>query len=516
MNGHRLIHALLWLQLLACGDPNQRLREGFDLLPAAGLRQHLVFADREHHEGFALDLSSDNPRARLERFDLPKNPQLLLPRNAHDELLILCEGQRGSTKEDAATATLAVLTADLDLRAYELGNPFDALRQSEDGRFVLAFKQGATDRLLDNLNEVAIVDLERTPADTQAVTVRTLRSFGDVPQDAVFSPPMRIAGRERRLAVVLSERNVTLIDLGHLGERSRRETTVQLSSEAGVAIKPSQVAFATDDPVLYIRADGSDEVYVFRLAEQQDNAGGNDFRPSINQLAVGTSPRDMALYEANEGPRLLVVAGDSREAVVVEPGTSRATSVPLERAAEHILLYETGGDPRPRTHALLYKPGTTFVSFLGLDDVEERTTRNLDVLQLDLSISRLIPLLDQGVALLIHDTRGVSLLDLASQTVSPISASEVLTDALFETAAQRLWVAPENQPWLGFVDVRTGQTGEVLLDEEIMQVVPLFAIGKLVALHRSDVGHVTVLPTDDPRRQAARSVEGFWLAEVLR
>jgi len=501
------------------GDYSQSLELHSD---AVGLGSSLVMVGATSKKAFLLDLRELGKLPEV--VELPSDPALVVKRNkaddeAPEEALVLCRGQRGTAEEDPQPSVLRVIEADGGARSYTLGSPFDALAQSDDGKYVLAYRTSTGDRLLENPNEIAIVDLDAAEDDDDAVHTRTLRSFGDAPSKIVFSPEMSILNEQRRLAVVLSTRNVTLIDLAHL---DREETTVQLSQQIGSAVSPTQVLFSTVDPVLYVRGTTADDLFAFDLTERpggiEDEDGGlhNDFRPTINQLGVGARPSDMALYGTGDDARLITVTDGGGFLVVVSTGTGQSTSVQLDVSAQGLLVFDA---PSPRDdtvqpRALLYQLGTTTVTFADLADIEERGTRNLDTLTLDQSIERLIPMLSETAVLAMHD-EGVSLIDLASRTVSPISSNVGLSDAMFDQAGRRFWVAPPNQPWVGMLDLETGAPRETLLDANIEVAVPLFEEGLLAIVHPSDIGHVTVIDIDRPDRENARSTRGFLLATAL-
>jgi hypothetical protein len=502
----------------ACGEREGDFDQSLVLKSnAVGIGQSLVMMTDSSAKAIVLDLAKldDVPKV----IDLPSNPALLEKRNEADEALVLCLGTRGTAAEDAEPSVLGVITPGAALRQYTLGSPFDALQQSDDGRYALAYRTSTSDRLLENPNEIAIVDLDAEEDDDDAVHRRTLRSFGDAPSKIIFSPTMNILGEERRLAVVLSTRNVTLIDLAHL---DREETTVQLSQEAGSAVSPVQVLFSETDPVLYVRGSTADDLYAFDLTARpggvEDDEGDqhNDFRPTINQLGVGVRPSDMALYDASDDARLLTLTDAGSSLTVVDTSTGQSTSIPLDDRAQSLLVFRA---PSPRDdtvapRALLYNLESTRVTFADLADIEERGTRNLDVLTLEQPVRRLIPMLPESLALAIHND-GVSLIDLASRTVSPISSNRQLDDALFDDTGRRFWVGPADQPWIGMLDLETGTPSEVLLDADIAQLVPLFDAGLMAIIHPNHVGHVTVLDLDAPDRQNARSVRGFVLAAAL-
>jgi hypothetical protein len=520
--GGAMSMAIAALCALGCGGRAEEIEQPVTWLEQSlALGDKLVLITRENPRAFLIDVSElETQEAQI--VELPEEPLAAWKRNGANEALVLCQGRRASADQDAEPAVLAVVESDGDVRRYPIGgDPFDSLTQSEDGRYAFLFKKEGADRLLGNPNEVAIVDLDEPDADL-AVEQRTLRSFGDSPQAVVFSPTMNIVGQDRRLAVVLSQANVTLIDLDHL---DRVETTVQLSSPGGGAVAPAQVLFNPDAPEIYVRGSGSDDVFVFNLAERppsdevEEGGEHNDFRPFIDQLGIGGRPSDMVLYAAGaDGARLLVLANGS-QAAVVTAGTSQVTSVELPEEASRALLFE-GASPRDREmaqRALLYREGGAEVTFLDLEDLEARGSRNLEVLPLDRPIVRLIPMPnpEEQRVLIIHGDDGVSLVDLEGRTISPLTSSAQLTDALFDATRSQLWVGPSGQPFVGLLELDTGETPEVLLDEDVDRLVPMFDAGHMVVLHRSAVGHLTVLDAERPTRESARSLRGFVVADLL-
>src|SRR5205823_2814044 len=140
----------------------------------------LVFVDK-NDRAFLLDVSGKELSPEAKVVALPHAPTLALRRNGtgRGEALVVTSGRRASSKQAAEPAVLAAIAHHGALRLYTLGSPFDRIEQSEDGRFALLFKHDNADRLLDNPNEIAIVDLDKAPKDTGAVTKRTLRSFAD-------------------------------------------------------------------------------------------------------------------------------------------------------------------------------------------------------------------------------------------------------------------------------------------------------------------------------------------------
>jgi hypothetical protein len=459
------------------------------------------------------------------------DPVLVQARNdgatPRGEALVLSRGARGDLGVDPEPGSLTAIPSAGAARRYALGSPFNALSQTDDGRYAMAYfrPQSASGRLLYNPNEVAVVDLDAPPSGTNP-TPRTVRSFGGVPNSVVFSPGIEIGGVSRRFAVVLSDAYVTLLDLDH---PARPEVTVRLTlPEDPRAIRPEQVLFDVEEATIYLRAAASNDVYVLKLnAVSTTDAAQNDYRPTINQLAAGRSPADLALIGEAGMRRLLVVSPGSRDARVIDARANTVTTVPLDAAANRILLF-TGAspsNPAARAQALLYAVDgvTQAVSFLELTDIDARRAQNVETLNLGRGVQSALPLLDRGVVMLGHQTSAglgqLSLLDLARRTAAPIFAEVSLSGAQFDSDRRSLWIAPRGSNRLGFIDLQTFRPGEVRLDGAITDVIPLRgdAMGRsrVAAVHPSAAGWVTLLDARDPRRETARSTRGFLLTDIL-
>jgi hypothetical protein len=508
--------AVLCLGALACGDQSNDATTAVhtDSLPIA-LDEQLLFVEGPTERAHLLDVQMPKPAAATTRVVLPAGAAVSQRRTAHDEGLILCAGQRGSTTVEAESAALVAVDAAGDSRTYTLGTtPFNTLTQSDDGRFAVLYRSGQGDgRTLNNPNELVVVDLDKKPSEDGAVTRKTPDGLGHTLSRVIVSPTLPIAGEDRRLLVVLSAAEVTLFDLNHL---DRRATIVQLDETR--LINPTQVVFGAPNPTLYVRADNSDNIFMFRFEAHANDAEGNDFRPTINPISGGLGPRDIALFGDATEQRLLVVAENSSQALVIDPSSSKTVALKLSAAAQHILLFQASSpiDPQTRNRAVLYSDKNTQLTFIDLDGLSDSPEDSLESVQLTNTIASVIPLLDQGEVIMLHAS-GVTLLSLAERTLTPISASGPLSGAVFEPTRERLWVGQSGQPWIGTLDVTTGKTNEILLDANIQAIVPMFKANRLAVMHTSEIGYVTLidLDTDTPSRENAVSVRGFFISGSL-
>lgn len=493
---------LLWGSL-GCDDLPPLPSQQIELSPQA-LDDHAVWIDQQNDQALYLDVTATRPEPVLEAVAIEPGPISLTRRNEHDELLLLSLGaSRGSG------SVLTLLNESGVARRVELGTRFDTLIQSDDGRFVFARVRGGTDDVLFNPNEVAIVDLDQTGSD--AVTQRTLRSTGAGAQQVIFSPIMRIAGEDRRLAVVLSSSQAALLDLNY---PERPEFTVELTQNADVGL--NQVRFSADEQKIYLLGSNSNDIYVITLLPADANRE-NDFEPSLNTLGIGARPTDMTLYGAGSASRLLAVGG--ADALVIEAGSNRITRIPLGISAQRLHLFSSTApfDSAVEERALIYGVGDQVVAFLDLEQVEERTTRNVETLNLGAPIASL-RVLGETLVLVLHQNRGLSLLDLEERTVSPITATVDTSSTLPSLDLNRLWVGASGSQVLAYLDLEDFHPSQVELGAPIEQVL-LFTRGKskrVLVVHPSSLGRVTILDAERPERvEDAVMLEGFFAEGVL-
>ncbi|MDB4931539.1 MAG: hypothetical protein JWM10_4023 [Myxococcaceae bacterium] len=512
----------LAVALAACADRDPRYARSMESLAPVAAGSALVYVQPALARATVVDLTQETPTVR--QVAVGADPVVVSARVAHDEALVLSRGERGSQGVAPAPATLSAITANGAARRWTLGSPFNAVAQDAAGRYAITYynNSASAGRLLFNPNEVAVVDLDR-PSGAANPVIRTVRSFGGVPNGVVFSPTMTVAGEPRTLAVVLSDAYVTLLDLNH---PERSEVTVRLTlPEDARAVAPAQVVFDTDNATMYLRADQSNDLYVLRLVTvTPENATANDFRPALNQLAAGVRPADLALFGEANARKLLVVSPGSRDARVIDTVANTTTVVPLDAVANRVLLFN-GPSPRspaPALRALLYATAgvASAVSFVELTDIESRRSQNVETLQLGRITNQALALPERGVVMFGHPTSAMgslSLLDLGRRTAAPIFSEAALENARFDDDRQALWVAPQSGQRLGFIELTNFRPGEIRLDAPIVDVIPV-ARGmarRVVALHDAPDGWITVVDGTDVTRERSRSLRGFLLTGLL-
>lgn len=490
----------------SCGDEQPRDRVETFGSPAA-LDEHVVWLDTANDEALLLNVARNDVTPEVTSYPAPENPVVLQRRNGHNELLLLARG------EGSGDGVLCLLGPNKVTKTFQLGSRFDSVTQSEDGRYAFARfspNNEDADSLLFNPNEVAIVDLDAD--EDEAVTLRSLRGFGRVPLGVEFSPEMDVAGQTRRLVVVLFDSHVSILDLSHL---DRPEYTVELSQESSIGL--SQVRFSPEERKIYLTGSNSSDVFVLTLLPSGDNRT-NDFEPSLNQLGAGARPLDMAIYEQGGNRRLLAVSGNA--ALVIESGSNRVTTVQLPATASKVLLYKGPApfDDAEEQRALLYSQGSGQLMFLDLDQVEDRTTRNLETLPISGGLTSLTPL-QNNIVLLIR-SNGLGMLNLNGRSASELSSAVNLSQAIPSPELSRLWIRPEGRSALAYLDYSEDQStpGQVSLDAPIEQML-LFTQAKtprVVLTHSKVGGSVTILDALDPSDVTkAVTLNGFFYANVF-
>jgi hypothetical protein len=529
----RLPLVTLALLAAACDSWGPAYQQAWSVLPPVALDGRVAFVETTNARAFILDPADLSARPRIEA--LPASPVVAVRRSGHDDLIVLSRGERGGVGVAPEGAALTVLSADPARPpvSVALASRFARIDQSADGRFVLA-SFGDTPpagEALFNPNELAVIDLGATnPASKTVATARTLRSYGTVPAAVTFSPPMKLAGGPRTLAVIFAENFVTRLDVEH---PTRPEITIGLTlpPDDRRTLRPAQVVFDPDDPALYLRATGANDIYALRLVAVPDaerTADGNDFRPALSLLAAGTGPADMALYDSSDGRRLLVVSPGSTDASVIDAHTSRSTRIPLDAPANRILLFDAAapGDVTIRPHALLIGPGlsASAISFLDLDQLEVQRARNLDSRPMGAAAAQAFFFRERGQALVLHRPQagapGLSVIDLSRRTVAPIFAETAPTQVtLGPAASDKVWIGSAESERLGFVSLASLSPGEVRLDDPVAAVLPVphpsDGRPRVVVVHPSTAGSLTVLDADHPDRASARTVAGFLLTDLL-
>jgi len=499
------------------------------------LENHLVFIDQEENTAYLLEAVRSNPSPKPLRVQLPPNPIQAMQRKGsdNDELLLLCMGQEESEEEDRVPPTLVVLNGKGIDRSYELTARFTGLISSADGRYAFLFFMNPNPQTLDEVdslvsfsnqfdplisftNQVAFIDLNQDPKAGQNPVLPRLNSDDDsIPSSVAFSQKFAIGDKTHRLAVVLFDAQISILDLDYLKER--RATSIPLEG-----VTPEQILFGEEDSKIYVRGSSSSEIYVVLLTPNPNNTDteGNDFSASLNILGAGQQPTDMALYQDNGKTKLLAISAGGKKAVVLDTSSGKRSEIPFTIQANRILMYKAKAphDDYVEKRALLYQENEngTAIAFLDIEGLEERLERNLESVQLNNSYNSTTILKENHLLMLTDNQSSLSLLNLPERTVSP-AVTPNIREIIPDLQSNKLWLTPDYQKKIGFLDLKTMEPGEVRLDAEVTRIIPLTS-GKnkrIAILHPGTVGYLTLLDAVAPSRDTAVSLQGYFISNIL-
>jgi hypothetical protein len=528
-----LLPLLLVLPLACNDDPQSGGYSNRGAMPIVALDESVAYVDGT--SGLVFLLNPADPALKPRLLPTGKSPVAAEKRKgANNQLLVLTHGAPGSLSSQSEPARLVLIDpASKDPVTIELPGRYDQLAQSDDGAFAIlhysATSSGAGGSMLYNPNDLAVVKFA-----SNTVKSRPIRSLGSVPGQVYFSPPgSTLFGLQRNLAVVLAENYVTILDLDR---DDRTEITVPLVPDGKRTVEPVQVLFDTAGPAIYIRADGSNDIFQISLiqgapVDQNANGASNDFHVSLSLLGAGSALSDMVMFGTGDSTRLLVTAPDARQIVILDPTTGSATSVATGTRVNRILLFN-GPSPKSsqsQERVLLVGVGTgeTSVVFADLKGIETAQGLALESWSIPDPIVDVTPL-PGNTALLTQANYGsaaISIVNLADRTIEPIGSSGTLDNVTIETAApSRLWGTDGSNrlEYLDLVNHSQGRlySGEVIVDRTIANILPLAKKStdgkRYLVLEMADpmnVGYVTVLDADQPDRKGARSAYGFLLTD---
>lgn len=477
--------------------------------PPSALEGSLLYVDEQQSQALLVDVS-DGHTTRLQLQD-GLSEVLLRPVDGESTQAVLLSTGRAPDEDNAQAVDAHVTLLDHTglVAEYPLSGRATSLQLSGDGQY--AFVHGSTGTVSVG-NRVSIVDLSAAPSEDnpRALQIRSLQN--EQPLGAVFSPPMDIAGGQRRLLTVLSRNHVNVLDLSHL---EREEITVPLTLPGDAQERiPQQVLFEGRN--LYVRSSGGNSVTVLQLNDSEAGTA-QDFGISVVELSTSTVPTSITLLQTLDGPRLLALSG--RFADVMDPTTGSTTSVPLADPYQDLVRFEgtSPSDPETRARALLWGDGANSVTFVDLENVDARLERSLEVVQLGRRVDQVLPLLARGRVALVHASDAqLSVVELADRTVTPVNAQQGLNSALLDGARERLWLLNPGIKRLGHLGLGEFDTGEVLLDANPTGLFVVDGAEPVIAVtHRGEAGYVTLLNPAEPSRATARSLRGFFWDGLL-
>jgi hypothetical protein len=447
-------------------------------------------------------------------------------------LFVLSVGDLPRKSDKDERPSLTVLTRklgspDVAERHVPLATPVSGIAIDPLGKWAALYAGGAARAaFVENPNEIVLVDLQ-----SQDLPVaRTIRSFGGKPQRLTFTPVLALPGGPRRLLVIETEQDVTLLDLDHAKDvPPRPEITVRLTNgDSSRALTPGGVAVDDGDPArnddarIGIRIANDPNVVTLTLAppSQDEVPGPNDFKPRINLTDVGGPASDIAFVRTDGGLRLAALVPSKSTAVLIEPETSITTTVQLSDPFGRIsLITNVVGTSGAGTDVALLYPGdtqkTNGVAFWSLGKTAGQPYRSVEVLSISTPLTRVISVPEPHPELKILESSGNAfyVLDLRTRTASPLDTMGAATLEVSQDG-QRLWAFQKNGMNLAGITLDTIHPVPLTLDRPIEAVFDVTRDdgGKsLVAIHERGAIGATVFDALAPDTATARGFSALLL-----
>lgn len=508
--------AALSLPTAGCGSRDHHwdtpiVESTYATAKTVGLAGSVAIVDDLEHRVLLL---APRLEQQLDRLAVPvgKKVQSALPSTDLSRLFVLSAGDvpRRSEKDERASLTViegagAKLGA---ARRYELAAPKSGVAIDPLGKWVALYASG-TEAFVENPNEIVLVDLESPPGPDNPVTT-TLRSFGGKPQKVSFSPKLTLPEGPRRLLVVQTEQDVSILDLDHARSGPRPEVTVRLSGGTTTkTIQPAQVVFddgdaaRSDDARIGIRLANDANVVTLELAKRTSVAGENDFSPKINLTDVGGIASDIAFVRTDGGLRLAALVPSLSAAVLVETETSLTTKVGLPAGYGRMsLITSVVGGGAPTDVALLWSGSSGGVAFWQLGKTSGTPYRSVEVVSLPGSVTAVqdLPAPRADLKVLSTGSSAFYVLDLSSRTAAPLLTQSSAT-IVASPDGSRMWAYSQGGTKLSAVSLPRLHPVQLVIDRPIAsahEVARPDGGRALVALHSQGAWGATVFDADAP------------------
>ncbi len=384
-----------------------------------GLINGVALVDDADHRVVFVTAQADQ-RLATQSLPIGHNVLHVSPSTDGKRLFVLAKGDwpRQTVKDEFPSLTvLDASTYTMTSTTYPMTVPLENLALDPFGddnhEWAVAYAGSmSTTSFVQNPNQFVLFDLTKGPSQAKTTpnpVLRTIQSFGGTPQQIIFTPELMLPMGQRRLLLIESTVDLTMLDLDHAFDQPvRPEITVQLTSGADATqVTPAGVAVdgrdANDpnDARIALWAVNNTNVFSILLGPAPANAGGNapanDFAPSINLTDVGGVPSALTFVKtggdpaaANPSTPLLRVAAlvpSRSNAVLVDPDKSVTTTIDLPAAFSSFSLVpdvasETAGT-KPADIALLWNAGSNAASGIALwtlGDSVGQPYRSVDVL----------------------------------------------------------------------------------------------------------------------------------------
>lgn len=523
--------SLAALSLAGCGDRAAIWDAPLKTIPlAVGLDAGVALVDDGAHRVLMLVGEADQT---LRRESIPIGHGVLRADASPDRLrlFVVSSGDQPRRSERDERPSISVIdgaATALRARRFTLPSPLSGLSIDPHGRWAaLAAGTAGKAAFVENPNELVLLDLDAEAGPTNPVT-RSLRSFGGRPQRLTFTPELTLPGGARRLLVVETEQDLSIVDLDHARDAEPRpEITVRLTggstakvvTPAGVVVDDGDPARKDDARVGVRLANDTNVVTVTLAAVPQGSAPPNDFVAKVNLTDLGGLATDIAFVRTDGGRRLAALVPSRQSAVLVDPETSITTEIALPYAFTKMSLVtdvvagEAGTDV-----ALLWgaSQSGSGVAFWSLGKTAGQPYRSVEVLAVGGAVTTVTSVPDPHPELKVLQTSagaGFYVLDLGSRTLAPLTSSSSVSLSV-SPDGERVWAFQLADNELASIELRNIHPTSLLTDLPLAGVYDVARTDggrALIALHAGGSAGATVFDARKPDNATARLYSALFL-----
>ena len=438
-----------------------------------------------------------------------------------NKLFVLSAGHRAKIGDDEPdekpSLTVIEPGAAEPARRYVLASLTDplaglAIDPIEERWAIMYADTGVNQAFVQNPNELVFLDLNEPP-DTATLREHTLHSFGGRPARLNFTPTLALPGGARRLLIVESNQDISIVDL----QNPSNEISVPLTSGSdNRRLTPAAIAVDDGDPArdddarIGIRLQNDSSVITLTLEPEPGTTG---FRPNVNLTDVGGVPSDIAFVRTDGGLRLAALVPTRSEAVLVDPVTSLTTEVALPARYQSLSLVTDlagGGAGAAVDVALLWNGGsaTDGVAFWELGQTAGRPYRSIETIGVVAAIAAVLPV-PQHATLRVLQTASANefyVLDLQTRTAAPLVTSTSAIALSMSPIGDQVWTFTPSGTLVAATGILDTHPRSLLIERPVREVFEVDnADGRFaLILHAGGGGGATLYDAttldDDSRR----------------
>jgi len=402
-------------------------------------------------------------------------------------------------------------------QSYTLTEPMEQLVLDPKNEWAVVYGSSG---VVVNLNELVLVDLAQSGDD--ALSFKTLRSFGGSPKRFTFTGPLAVPGGDpRRFLIVERDSDIVLIDLS---DPAGNEVTVPLpSTDAGGTATSSQVVYDGASATIAVRVTGTTSVFTLQLAAPAQD--GQAFSVVTNLIDVGGLPAAIDFVHNTQGLRLVALVGNNAVLVDPETATTQAAPMPAPFTGIRRITDELNPAAVPANGdvALLFSPNIAKIAYFTLGGAPGALYRSIEPYDIGIAVKDVIDV--PGDAYFDHkilETPGQQfyVLDLSTRQSAPMKTNAGLTLEIAPDG-QRVWAFRPGALGFASVDFATLHPITLIAEREVSDVFDIESANgqrSAVALHLgvglgNGIG-ATVLDALAPSTANARFYSGFELGGI--